>query len=260
MRELSFYFSTVNRYSDPVTEQDFLLRCLPQERPEQEITEFDLRVTPRVTGATFGRDSFGNTTYHGRIPEPHTEFTFTISGKAIRDESRRRIELFPLPCYRYPSALTRPSETLRNLLRSIPEDPDPLREVDLLRVAVHASLEYRSGVTNVSTTASEALEGGQGVCQDFTHVFIALCRMRGLPARYVSGLPLGEGASHAWAEVWCSGLWRGVDATRDCAADDNYLKFCTGRDFSDCPIEQGVFRGACKQSQSVWTSLKVAEQ
>src|SRR5258707_739892 len=60
---------------------------------------------------------------------------------------------------------------------------------------------YEYGVTSVQTTAAQALAGGQGVCQDFAHVMLAVCHVIGLPARYVSGHLLGQGGTHAWVEV-----------------------------------------------------------
>ena len=82
--------------------------------------------------------------------------------------------------------------------------------------------------------------------------------MAGIPARYVSGLPVGEGASHAWAEVWADGLWYGLDPTRGCAAHEGYLKLCVGRDYSDCPVERGVFSGGVTQTQTVF--MKVTDK
>jgi len=65
----------------------------------------------------------------------------------------------------------------------------------------HRALTYAHGVTGVRTSAAEAVAGGRGVCQDYAHVMIAVCRAAGLPARYVSGHLVGEGGSHAWVEV-----------------------------------------------------------
>ena len=62
-------------------------------------------------------------------------------------------------------------------------------------------MRYAHGVTGVKTTAAEAFALRQGVCQDYAHVMLALCRACGLPARYVSGHLLGEGGTHAWVEV-----------------------------------------------------------
>jgi transglutaminase-like putative cysteine protease len=63
------------------------------------------------------------------------------------------------------------------------------------------ALTYEYGVTGVRTSVATALAGGKGVCQDYAHVMLALCRAAGLLARYVSGHMVGEGGSHAWVEV-----------------------------------------------------------
>lgn len=182
-------------YSSPVNEHDFLLRCVPQERPEQRIVEMHLDVQPLVTGGNFGVDSFGNRTYTGRLPRGHTTFSYRVQGIAIRDESRRLPCPHPLPVYSYPSTLTRPSETLRRLFESVEASDDDLEQAERFRVAVYEFMTYKSGVTNVQTTAADAALFRAGVCQDFTHIFLALCRMKHIPARYVSGIPVGEGAA-----------------------------------------------------------------
>lgn len=191
----------------------------------------------------------------GRIPEDHTNFRYTVSGRAERN-SLLIEESKPLPIYSFPSSLTQPSPVLREFDSTITVVSDPMQQALIIREAVYSWMKYVSGVTSVDTTASEAFEKKQGVCQDFTHIFITLCRMHKIPARYVSGLPVGEGASHAWAEVWVNGKWFGIDPTRNCDADEKYLKFCTGRDFKDCPIEQGVFIGFGSQTQTVFAKVE----
>ncbi len=74
-------------------------------------------------------------------------------------------------------------------------------------------MRYGWGVTNVETTAAEALRLGQGLCQDYAHIMLAICRAANLPARYASGHLLAEGGSHAWVEC-CSQT--GTAATRPC--------------------------------------------
>src|SRR5438093_11612269 len=59
----------------------------------------------------------------------------------------------------------------------------------------------RHGSTGVRTTAAEALALGAGVCQDYAHVMLSLCRASGIPSRYVSGHLVGQGGTHAWVEV-----------------------------------------------------------
>ena len=52
----------------------------------------------------------------------------------------------------------------------------------------------------------------------------------------------GEGATHAWTEIYDDGIWRSVDPTHDRECDDTYIKISSGRDAQDCSINQGVFR------------------
>ena len=256
MRKLFFYFKTRNKYSEPMVEHDFLLRCIPQELPEQKLIDLELIVRPHPACGRYGYDSFGNRTYTGRLPEAHRFFQYAVRGNALRDDSLQQISPRPMPAFYYPSRLTQPSDSLKALLEKIPVHDQILHQAELIREAVHSHMVYRSGSTNIHTTAAEAAAHGEGVCQDFTHVFLALCRMRRIPCRYVNGLPEGEGASHAWAEVWFEGKWYGMDPTRNCPSDETYLKLCTGRDFLDCPIETGVLRGSAMQLQDVYTKVK----
>lgn len=67
---------------------------------------------------------------------------------------------------------------------------------------VYHSIRYVQGVTQVTTTAENAAELGMGVCQDYAHIFLALLRKEHVPCRYVVGMMSGEGASHAWVEIF----------------------------------------------------------
>lgn len=257
MNRMKFYFDTVLHCTQPINQHDFLLRCIPQELPEQRVLEMKLDISPHPTGGGFGMDSFGNRTYSGRIPEAHDDFRYTISGRVERNDKRRSPGM-PLPCYRYPSSLTAWSSDFDNFLLPLREElagKNPLEMAEIFRRAIYRRFIYTPGATNVSTTAAEALSLGKGVCQDYTHVFLTFCRHFGIPARYVSGLPEGEGASHAWGEIWYKGIWYGIDPTRNCDVDERYLKLCTGRDFRDCPIERGVFWGCGSQMQTVFMKV-----
>ena len=277
-RELSFYFDTVLNFSGSVREHNFLLRCIPADSPEQKILSYTLTVYP--DGATsLGRDSFGNVVRAGRVVEAHDSFRYTLQGMAYRDDSQRLPEE-AAPFYRYASPLTQVTPELEAFYASAEKDMDgcngvalqmqsqnglqvqvsnsslnALEKAKILCAKVHDHFTYTPGETNVMTTAGEAFATGKGVCQDYAHVLIVLCRMAGMPARYVSGLFVGEGASHAWAEVWMDGLWYGIDPTHNRLTDETYLKLCIGRDYSDCPLERGVFSGWAEQTQKVFTKV-----
>jgi transglutaminase-like putative cysteine protease len=113
------------------------------------------------------------------------------------------------------------------------------------------SLDYEWGITGVQTSAAEAIRGGQGVCQDFAHIMIAVCRAAGIAARYVSGHLVGEGGSHAWVEAlvpdpdrpgeWAVEAW---DPTHDRPAGDGYMTVAVGRDYADVAPLSGSFVAA----------------
>jgi len=125
---------------------------------------------------------------------------------------------------------------------------------------LYAYMTYRESSTTTRTTAAEAFERREGVCQDYAHIFISAMRYAGVRAAYVSGLIPGEGKSHAWAEIWDGACWRGFDPTNNREIDDSYIRFCGGRDFSDCPLESGVFQGFAAQTQIIKAEVKERDQ
>ncbi len=129
---------------------------------------------------------------------------------------------------------------------------------EFLMHELYRGFSYVPGSTGVETTAEEALAGGKGVCQDYAQILIALCRMAGYPARYVVGLLPGEGATHAWTEVWQNGRWLGLDPTHDCRTDGRYIRLSQGRDFADCSVDRGCFKGSAAQRQKIY--IKVEEE
>ncbi len=115
----------------------------------------------------------------------------------------------------------------------------------------HEALTYQYGVTGVRTDAASALAGGKGVCQDYSHVVLALCRAAGLPACYVSGHLVGEGGSHAWVEVvvddWLATTGGAVavafDPTHNRRANQGYFTVAVGRDYAHVAPTSGTFEG-----------------
>jgi transglutaminase-like putative cysteine protease len=130
----------------------------------------------------------------------------------------------------------------------------------------HSRLRYAVGVTDVGTTAQEAFTLGAGVCQDFSHLMIAACRLLGMPARYVSGHMLDEGVMHAWVEVLLpepSGgrAWKAYDPTHGRLPGIPYVTIAVGRDFVDVSPTRGSFRapytGRLAAVRKQWHVLEV---
>lgn len=260
MKLLDYSFSTTIDFSAPVHDHCFVLRCLPSPTHTLRVLESELVIEPQMRYLR-QTDGFGNLMAVGRKAQEHTRIGYHSKGTVRVDFNWAQLEE-PHPVFRYPTPLTRPDETIVAFARSLGATPDPRdeRAVDrFCRCAmqhVHDSLSYEPGTTTTSTTAVEAFAAGRGVCQDFSHVLIAVLRERGIAARYVSGLALGEGQTHAWVEASVDGFWYGYDPTREQAVDETYIPLARGRDWSDCPVERGSFVGPADQVQTVHMSVK----
>ena len=122
--------------------------------------------------------------------------------------------------------------------------------------------KYESGSTQITTTAEEAFTAGRGVCQDYAHIFLSLLRMDQIPCKYVTGMMMGEGLSHAWVEIRSEAGWLGIDPTNGRFVDSDYISIAKGRDYKDCLMNQGVFVGRDRkatQAQAINAEVKEIE-
>ena len=129
---------------------------------------------------------------------------------------------------------------------------------------VHDRLDYVRGATQVGTTSADARAGGRGVCQDFSHLALAVLRAAGLPARYVSGYlhpgrnaDLGEpvsAESHAWVEFWAGG-WVAVDPSNVSEVAERHVLVARGRDYADVRPLAGIYSGPPAHSLGVTVEL-----
>ncbi|MCI8366870.1 MAG: transglutaminase family protein [Eggerthellaceae bacterium] len=291
MRILTYVFETALSFSEPVTDHSFVLRCLPKSTNTQTVMDSQIFTFPRVT-LDEQVDGFGNRIMVGYLPEGHDSFNFYTTGQVmVAGDMAGTTPCHPM--FLQPTRLTQWTEEMANFareviasgvvilsaarsaeskdlpgcdvgypsttaLRASAQDDNGLGVLPQARGlcrAVHERFAYVPGVTSTSTTAAEAFGCETGVCQDYSHVMISLCRSAGIPARYVTGLMAGHGATHAWVEVHDGQRWHGLDPTNNNLVDDRYMLFATGRDFEDCPIECGIFRGAAEQTQEVSASL-----
>ncbi len=135
--------------------------------------------------------------------------------------------------------------------------------VQQLNEYVYKNFQYIKGVTSVTTTLDEIWKIKAGVCQDFAHILLAMLRLLGIPARYVSGYVCphdhnlrGEGATHAWVEAYIPFYgWLGLDPTNNCVVDDLHVRLAIGRNFSDVSPVRGTYKGTAKQTLEVGVSV-----
>ncbi len=135
--------------------------------------------------------------------------------------------------------------------------------VQELNTWVYNNFKYIKGITTVETTLEEIWNLKAGVCQDFAHILLLMLRLLNIPARYVSGYVCpkdstlrGEGATHAWAEVFIPYYgWLGIDPTNNCVVSDLHVRLAIGRNFSDCSPIKGNYKGTAKQTLEVGVSV-----
>ncbi len=153
-------------------------------------------------------------------------------------------------------------EGVRELaLRHKISDPTSPVEVeqalDELTIAISRDFTYDRTVTNVYSAVDDVLKLRAGVCQDFAHLFVAVARDMGVPARYVSGYIHSRGerattASHAWAEAWVGGRgWIGFDATHPIRTTPHHVRLAVGRDYTDAAPTRGVYVGSATGTMSI---------
>lgn len=133
---------------------------------------------------------------------------------------------------------------------------------------VYRNFEYLPGVTTVESTIDEVLQLKAGVCQDFAHILVLMLRLLNIPSRYISGYICpnhngmrGEGATHAWAEVYLPDYgWLGIDPTNNCIANEKHVRLAVGRNFSDCSPVKGVYKGSWGHKLEVKVSVEYKDQ
>jgi transglutaminase-like putative cysteine protease len=153
-----------------------------------------------------------------------------------------------------PSALTQPNDALRAVATSLRmAGTESLPLARRINRWVFETMTYAPGATTVETNAAEALDLSKGVCQDYAHIMLALCRLCDLPARYVSGHLLGEGGTHAWVDVLfpaagdsSQAVAVAFDPTHGREVGLSYVTVAVGRDYRDVAPTSGSYRASYK--------------
>jgi transglutaminase-like putative cysteine protease len=237
--------------------------------PEQTVDQFILKVLPAARLTHFP-DLFSNTISHFQISEPHSSLLIEAQSRVSTNPPT------PLPSSAKLCSFAEIQdvsiiEAWFNFLqasRFVGISPEAwklaldasqgLDDVWLAALAlmkfVFGYLKYESYSTHVHTHMAEVMADRRGVCQDFAHLLIGLCRVLKIPARYVSGYLATEHASatHAWVEVFIPAHgWRGLDPTHNRQIGETYVKIGHGRDYSDVPPISGNYHGTRERKMTV---------
>ena len=254
-------------------------RLRPIDDATQRCLAFKLVLTPGTVPRDYS-DFYGNTVHYFEVIPDHRKLVI---------EAISTVETTPMPAR---PAVPRVSNTdlersaEREMLAEfytashyVPLEVELWREAqdalaegrsdvwaDVRRLGGHVfrRFAYRPKTTGVNTRATDVLKLRMGVCQDFAHVHLGLCRSVGIPARYVSGYffnttrrPREIEASHAWIEAYIPGHgWAAYDPTHDRVADERYVKIAVGRDYADIRPVNGTYRGAPTRALKVDVAVR----
>ncbi|MBA3677669.1 MAG: transglutaminase family protein [Sphingosinicella sp.] len=264
---LSVKYNTSYRYSQPAKRVIQLLRLTPHSFPGQNVLDWriDVGVDARLREH---RDGYGNVMHMLYIDRPVQELTVSVSGKVMTEDRSGVVEGLPgdLPpaVFLRPTHLTQPGRPLLELAAALDtQGGSPLDKLHRLTSAIHTRMTFDTGKTVPDTTAIESFAAGHGVCQDFAHIFIAIARSVGIPARYVSGHlfrrdgAVMQEAAHAWAEAWLDHLgWVAFDPSNGICPDDAYIRVASGLDYRDAAPFAGARRGGGNEELSVKVQVR----
>ncbi|MBX2961550.1 MAG: transglutaminase family protein [Cyclobacteriaceae bacterium] len=261
-------------YSSLVIDSANQVKLYPINDECQKVSEHRLVVSANPIVHTIS-DYFGNRTGFFTVLFPHKELSI---------DSLLEVEMFAKP---QPVKTLDPSEVWKQILGEavqlryhdflkaeeaeskqeiqqaiheiLGKVQHPLDTIIDLSDYIYDNFTYTKGVTSIETSVDEIWKLRAGVCQDFAHLLLYMLRLMGVPARYISGYICpghnawrGEGATHAWAEVWLPDTgWVGIDPTNKCIAAERHVRLASGRNFSDCTPVKGTYKGATEHKLEV---------
>jgi transglutaminase-like putative cysteine protease len=276
--KLAVHHTTHYEYPEPVRDSYNELRLKPTSGDRQNCLSHELQIDPPAEVTHF-LDFYLNCVHFFEIPKPHTELN--IISKSVVETA----DALPPPhevldfqeletlqnheeCYDFLFSSTYVSTSVSawKLAMDIKSDCGDLWTLaNAIMQKIYGDFTYDTGSTTVNTHMDEVLKLKKGVCQDFAHVMIGLCRCLKFPARYVSGYIYtgregselrGADASHAWCEVFLPGHgWRGFDPTNNRVIDGHYIKISVGRDYDDITPVKGSYVGGATRHLEVGVTV-----
>jgi len=263
-------------YASSVRDSFNDVRLQPMPIPEQTVESFLLKVLPAARLTHF-RDFYSNWVNHFEIIEPHSYLMIEAQSRVLTHPPA------PLPaeklcsfeqmreapnierCFDYLQA-SRFVELTPDAWKLALDATDGVDDAWLAALAlmkfVHGFLKYEPRSTHVHTHMNEVMKDRRGVCQDFAHLMLGLCRSLKIPARYVSGYLATESASatHAWMEAFVPGHgWRALDPTHNRQTSETYVKIGHGRDYADVPPVSGNYHGTLERKMEVEVQITPVE-
>ena len=246
---------TIYRYDQPVRGVIQTLRLTPRNHDGQYVVNWRIDVSENCQLAQH-EDAFGNLTHVFTAEGPFEELRVLVEGEAETQDTdgvvRGAVERFPPSLYLRETPLTRLDPAIADFAREARRTTgdDVLKTLHALLDRLRSDLIYDTSPTHTETTAAEAFALKRGVCQDWSHIFIAAARSLAIPARYIGGYfrradgVTDQEAGHAWAEAFVPDLgWVAFDPAKGISATDAHLRVAVGLDYLGAAPVRGTRSG-----------------
>ncbi|MGJ7919492.1 transglutaminase family protein [Neobacillus sp. LXY-4] len=287
--KLEIFHQTIYTYKESVEDSVNEIRLTPRTDSRQSCVKHLLTIAPDTELFSY-QDYFGNVAHAFTVNKPHRELVIKSHSLVVTHETDQNVyNLLPLKKekeiiksepfqntfaeYLNGTSYTFITEEIKKYAATLPDVESSGSVYQLLRdisETIYSSFIYDPNATHVHTTVEETVKLRRGVCQDFAHLMSAVCRIKGIPSRYISGyhfigdLQGGHAdynqASHAWVEAYVPGIgWVGFDPTNNGLIDWRYVKVGHGRDYRDIVPVKGIYKGTAKQTLSVEVDVKVVK-
>ena len=236
---LSITHTTQYHYSEPLLYSIQQLKLTPQDGFGQRVKHWTITVNGQLYQYD---DAHGNVVHSLVVDRNASEIKIVATGEVETGLQHLELQqLLPLTIYLRDTKLTQPGNGIRAFTESF-GTINSLSDLQRLSEMIVHHVPYVKGATEVYTTASQAWDAGSGVCQDHAHIFIACCRILGIPTRYVSGYLFTDDSdlleSHAWVDAWLEDTgWVSIDVSNRCLANGTHVRLAVGLDYHDaCPV------------------------
>lgn len=246
----------------------FVFSVACAKSPHQKILEENLRITPEIPyeWCTLGEEGNRGIRLQAEPGNFSLEYNAKVELMPEIDSPPQldEVSFSGLPPevlhYLNPSRYCESDRLMRFAFQEFGEMAPGYSRVEAICNWVNRYLEYIAGSTDASSSACDVLLQRSGVCRDFAHVSIALCRALGIPARYVAGyaVNLTPPDFHGFFEAFLENRWYLFDATR-MAPVSGFVRIGTGRDAADAPFANLV-GAATLQNMQVNVSSEEAPQ
>jgi len=276
-------YRSLFRYPQPVWDSHNVLRAAPCSDERQILLSYKLTVTPAARVVSYS-DYFGTRVDLFGVARPHRELDVLAEIRVALHDAPTALPKPPAGAhlgrgfrdahheYLAPSAHVELAEGVRREAREVLSGAgdDAAALGTALCAHVGRTLSYAPGSTYIGIDVNELQRSRRGVCQDFAHYLVALCRCAGVPARYVSGYLFAQRGeqgpafadevsvqTHAWVEVALPGLgWWPLDPTNRMTVAASHVKIGHGRDYDDVLPLRGLYHGPFQHELEAEVKMK----